>query len=66
MKVGNTMKLTSIDPKPLLVPHGTIIQEDDTKDYYIFDANNKMWIKLFSEWIKLLGLEDAAKAVENE
>lgn len=54
-------KPTSIDPKPLWMPHGTIIQEDDTKDYYIFDANDKMWVKLFSEWIKLLGLKDAAK-----
>lgn len=52
MKVGTTMKPTSTDPKPLWLPHGTIIQEEDTKDYYIFDANDKMWIKLFSEWIK--------------
>lgn len=41
-------KPTSIDPKPLWLPHGAIIQEDDTKDYYIFDAKEQIWIKMFS------------------
>ena len=49
MKVSDdfaTYRPTSTDPKPLDAPHGTIIQEDDTKDYYCFDANKKMWTKI--------------------
>ena len=44
------MKPTSIDLKPLCAPHGTIIQEDDTKDIYCFDARRKMWIKIGSTY----------------
>lgn len=44
------MKPTSVDPKPLDVPHCTIIQEDDTKDYYIYDANRRLWEKIGSDW----------------
>lgn len=40
------MKPTSTDPKPSCLPHGTIIQEDDTKDYYQFDANRNMWVEI--------------------
>lgn len=44
------MKPTSIDQKPLWVPNGTTIQEDDTKDIYYFDAMRKMWIKIGSTY----------------
>ena len=49
------MKPTSVDMKPLFAPHGTIIQEDDTKDYYIFDAKDQMWKKVmepYASWLK--------------
>lgn len=38
---------TSTDPKPLYAPHGTCIQESDTKDVYVFDAEKKEWIRVF-------------------
>lgn len=48
---------TSVDPKPLFVPPGTIIREEDTKDYYIFDAEEQMWVKIMEPlqgWLHMM------------
>jgi len=41
-------KYLSTDIKPLNVPNGTCIKEDDTKDVYIYMADEKMWVKIAS------------------
>lgn len=57
------MKPTSIDPKPLWAPHCTIIQEDDTKDIYCFDAMRRVWVKIGSTYWSTLSA--AEKSLES-
>ena len=43
-------KCLSTDPKPLWLPDGFALVEEDTGDIYVFDEKEKMWIKMFNAW----------------
>lgn len=48
-KIGDTeYVLPSYDSTDVLpsdgVPHGMVIQMEDTKDFYVFDGQTKCWI----------------------
>lgn len=41
-----TKPFNSIDEKPINgVPNGAVIHEEDTDDLYLFDAEEKLWIR---------------------
>lgn len=38
----------SVDVKPIKnIPHGTMVLEEDTKDIYCFDSQEKLWKRIW-------------------